>query len=167
MKLPRNLVLGVAAVLIALPIAAVRHWGKPALELVGTVAVTDGDSLDMSGVLIRLHGIDAPEHDQRCRYPDGSSWSCGHAATVKLVELTSSKKLVCWKKDTDRYGRVVAVCFADGEDIGAAMVRMGFATAYRRYSTDYVTEEQAARLAKRGIWNGTFQQPEDFRRAWR
>jgi hypothetical protein len=44
------------------------------------------------------------------------------------------------------------------------MARSGFATAYRRYSSDYVDEESEARAARRGIWAGEFDSPEDYRR---
>jgi len=43
------------------------------------------------------------------------------------------------------------------------MVRAGFATAYRRYSNDYVDEENEARSARRGIWAGEFTNPESYR----
>ena len=43
----------------------------------------------------------------------------------------------------------------------------GQAVAYRRYSMDYVNAEMAAKIIKRGIWAGTFQQPEERRRAKR
>ena len=39
------------------------------------------------------------------------------------------------------------------------MVRAGFATAYRRYSNEYVDEENEARNARRGIWAGEFTNP--------
>jgi len=38
-------------------------------------------------------------------------------------------------------------------------VSEGLALAYRRYSTDYVGQEQAAREAKRGLWLGEFVKP--------
>ena len=37
--------------------------------------------------------------------------------------------------DTDRYGRIVAVCRASGEDLNGWMVAHGWALAYRHYST--------------------------------
>ena len=40
----------------------------------------DGDTLDVGGVRIRLHGIDAPESKQYCR-AGGKRWSCGRDAT--------------------------------------------------------------------------------------
>ena len=45
------------------------------------------------------------------------------------------------------------------------MVRNGWAIAYRRYSKDYIEEEQEARRDKLGIWQGTFQFPEEWRRS--
>ena len=43
----------------------------------------------------------------------------------------------------------------------------GWAVAYRRFSTDYVLHEDAAKKARRGIWRGEFQMPWDWRSARR
>ena len=51
----------------------------------------------------------------------------------------------------DRYGRMVAICRASGEDLGAIMVREGFAWAFTRYSVDYVDQQEEARRANRGV----------------
>ena len=47
------------------------------------------------------------------------------------------------------------------------MVSQGYATAYQRYSRDYVGIETTARALKRGLWAGTFDPPSDWRRAKR
>ena len=47
------------------------------------------------------------------------------------------------------------------------MVQQGYATAYQRYSRDYVPDETAARASKRGLWAGAFDPPSDWRRAKR
>jgi endonuclease YncB( thermonuclease family) len=168
MKLRAIHAVGFLAVLAALPIAgALERANKPKVELVGTAAVVDGDTLDMGGVRIRLYGIDAPEHGQTCTYPNNVVWTCGVAATLQLHNLVAQQTLNCHRRDTDRYGRIVAVCYAGDTDLGAAMVRAGMAVAYRRYSDAYVPDENAARLTRKGMWAGTFQQPEDFRRARR
>ena len=52
---------------------------------------------------------------------------------------------------TDRYGRSVAVCRADGRDLGADMVSAGMAWAFTRYSSDYVSQERAAIGAGIGV----------------
>ncbi len=46
-------------------------------------------------------------------------------------------------------------------------MRRGYALAYRRYSKDYVDEEDAARKSKAGIWAGEFVKPWDWRRGKR
>jgi endonuclease YncB( thermonuclease family) len=43
----------------------------------GAVRVVDGDTLDVGGTRVRLHGIDAPEIGQHCNRPDGLRWDCG------------------------------------------------------------------------------------------
>ena len=90
--------------------------------------------------------------------------NCGSVATAAMSQEISDKPVQCTKQDTDRYGRVVAICHLDGRDIGADMVRHGWAIEYRRYSHGlYATEETAARAAKRGIWRGRFEEPAQWR----
>ena len=126
--------------------------------------VTDGDSLRSGELRIRLHGMDAPEIRQSCT-KGGVSYACGLAAQAYLeTMLASSGEVRCEHLDTDRYQRLIMRCYHRGIDIAAAMVRAGWAVAYRRYSYDYVADEQAARDDKIGLWEGTFQTPEAWRR---
>lgn len=73
----------------------------------------------------------------------------------------------CEERDVDRYGRTVAVCRLGNEDLNAWMVASGWAIAYRQYSGDYVREEEAAAVAKHGIWQGDFVPPWEWRRGKR
>jgi endonuclease YncB( thermonuclease family) len=109
--------------------------------------VTDGDTIKQGGAIYRLWGIDAPETKQVC--PDG--WPAGHLATTRMQALISGRTVVCQEKDRDRYGRVVAICRASGEDLGAIMVREGLAWAFVRYSSDYVDHEARAKKEGRGV----------------
>jgi endonuclease YncB( thermonuclease family) len=94
--------------------------------------ITDGDTLKQGGITYRLWGIDAPEAKQVC--PDG--WPAGSLATSRLQALTAGRPIVCQEKDRDRFGRIVAICRASGEDLGAILVREGMAWAFTRYSVD-------------------------------
>lgn len=129
----------------------------------GGFTATDGDSLRKDGAEFRLNGIDAPELHQTCKNASGKDYACGREARNALRALVSGRTLVCAIIDTDRYGRAVAVCKAGERDINAEMVRLGWAVAYRRHSLDYVDEERAARQAARGLWQGGFEMPEDWR----
>jgi endonuclease YncB( thermonuclease family) len=137
-----------------------------AAEITGRAKVVDGDSLEIGSDRVRLFGIDAPEGRQDCRR-NGQAWRCGEDAAAKLRSLVQGATLRCTPRDTDEYGRSVSVCKNGTTDINAEMVRAGFALAYRRYSNDYVDEENEARNAKRGLWAGEFTPPWDYRRETR
>jgi endonuclease YncB( thermonuclease family) len=150
----------VPALLAGLPAASPVSAG-PA----GVVRVIDGDTVLVGGERVRLHGIDAPEHDQTCRRADGRDWACGAWATAEARARFEGRRAVCAARDRDRYGRIVARCEAAGEDMGARLVAAGAALAYRRYSHDYVPTERAAARAGRGIHGSRLLPPEAHRRA--
>lgn len=117
------------------------------------VSVVDGDTLDIGATRYRIHGIDAPEHGQKCSAL-GDLWPCGRQATARLAALIEGARVTCDPIEGDGRGRTVARCFANGADIGAAMVESGFAWAFARYSDDYLEAEARARQARRGVWRG-------------
>ncbi len=45
------------------------------------------------------------------------------------------------------------------------MVKIGFALAYRKYSRDYVDQEEAAQAEGAGIWGSEFTASWDWRNA--
>ena len=69
----------------------------------------------------------------------------------------------CIRKDKDRYGRLISVCYVNGEDINALLVERGWALAYRKYSKDYVHQENQARINNLGLWSGKFTFPWEWR----
>lgn len=125
----------------------------------GVVTVIDGDTLQLGSERIRLHGMDAPESKQRCA--DG--WQAGEEARRALSGLVSKGTPRCEQVTTDRYGRTVAICRVNGQDIAAAMVRSGQAWAYTKYSSRYVREEALARAEGIGVHARTCMQPADWR----
>ena len=131
---------------------------------VGRATVTDGDTLGIRSVKFRSHGIDAPESSQTCKDARGRVYRCGAFAANKLSEKIGVRNVTCVEKDRDRYGRIVAVCSAGGEDLNAWMVSEGLAVAYQTYSKDYVALEERAKRFKRNLWAGTFQLPSEYRK---
>ncbi|CAG9466774.1 unnamed protein product [Pedinophyceae sp. YPF-701] len=140
----------------------------------GVPRVVDGDTLvisrqprpeDPPAVRLRLRGIDAPESAQTCLDANGREYPCGEVATAALKRRIAGREVECEVQELDRYGRGVATCRdADGADLNAWMVEQGHAVAYREYAKDYVPQEEAARKRRRGVWQGSFQYPADFRR---
>jgi len=130
--------------------------------------VIDGDTLDVNGTRVRLADIDAPEHGQSCQTSAGQ-WSCGNSATQALTTLVVGRQITCDQSAvTDSYDRLIATCFADGQNLGEAMVIQGHAWAFLRYSDTYAPQEAIARENGTGIWQAPTETPWDFRaRRWR
>jgi endonuclease YncB( thermonuclease family) len=133
----------------------------------GAVRVVDGDTLDVGGTRVRLHGIDAPEIGQHCTRPDGLRWDCGTWVADEVRARIGAQKATCETTDTDRYGRTVARCSVAGQDLGRQLVRDGLALAYRKYSMAYDLDEKAALLAGRGLHGHDMTRPAAHRRAGR
>lgn len=150
----------------ALLLFLIALLGLPALAaepLMGTASVIDGDTIEIHGQRIRLHGIDAPESRQECSRPDGTSWRCGQQAALALSDRIGRSTVRCDPRDHDRYGRIIAICFKDNKDLNRWMVAHGWAVAYRKYSLDYVADEERAQRDKLGVWSGSFEMPWDWR----
>lgn len=103
----------------------------------GDVYVADAGTLVMSGQAVRLDGIDLP-----------AAGSADAMRAKSHVEAFVAGKLVtCRMKGSDLLSYWSGTCFADGEDIGKALVAAGLALdcpavsdgRYRRY------EDPAAR----------------------
>ena len=143
--------------------AAAHASFETRLEITVT-GVSDGDSLQADRLKLRLHGIDAPERKQKCTNAAGKTYDCGTQATNWLQkQFKTGDRLSCDLLDVDRYRRLIVRCFKDGKDINEAMVRAGWAVAYKRYSDDYLTAETAAKTEQIGLWQGPFIRPETWR----
>ena len=142
--------------------AIVVPSGSAHPDVSGRASAVDGDTIEVGGSRIRLHCIDAPESGQLCR-AGGTSWRCGRQASRALADRVGGRQVHCEERDRDRYGRIVALCRVDGQDLGAWLVSQGWALAYRRYSSAYVSGEESARATRRGLWRGEFVPPWDWR----
>lgn len=146
------------AVLGALALFVV-NYDAPRQTLAGQARIGDGDSLQIGETRIRLEGIDAPEYNQLCDR-QGVAYPCGRHAREALARLVQSGDLSCEGWRHDRYGRLLARCFAGDIDVNKAMVEQGWAVAYG----DYDGSEREARDAARGLWAGSFEPPREWRR---
>ena len=126
--------------------------------------IVDGDTIYLGNVKYRLHGIDAPETKQKCKKKN-KDYYCGKEATKFLKFLVKEEgRVICKKKDVDRYKRIVAVCYYNTQNLNKLMVRNGWAIAYRKYSKDYINDENYAKENQLGIWSGDFLEPSQWRK---
>jgi len=138
--------------------------GLAAADLIrGHAEVSDGDTLRIGAVRIRLFGIDAPERRQTCDSGAKGSWNCGVAASERLAALIGYAVVTCAPRDRDRYGRLVAACRAGGVDLGERLVAEGLARAYTRFGDDYARVEARAKTERVGLWHGPAAAPWDYR----
>jgi len=161
----------IALTLVVLLVLLIERYCSVELPPFGPgarIVSVDGDTLHAAdGVEYRIFGIDAPELHQSCNEANGKSWLCGRAAKAKLTTLINRGNVNCEARAKDRYGRIVAVCSAEGvPDLGEAMVREGYAIDLGGAAGHpYRDAEAEVEAAKRGIWRGTFDRPSDWRQA--
>jgi endonuclease YncB( thermonuclease family) len=171
-RLPSWIVLAVVGIVAW----AYSQWDKSApvetgtgATIAGTARVTDGDSLEIGNVRVRLFGIDAPEFRQLCKDASGRDYTCGVAAREALAGLIDGRQVACTPAEGPSYDRVVAVCRVDGTgqdkvDLSEAMVRAGRVIELKAHSKGrYAAAERSARDAGRGLWAGTFERPSQWR----
>ncbi|PKQ00178.1 MAG: hypothetical protein CVT74_04970, partial [Alphaproteobacteria bacterium HGW-Alphaproteobacteria-13] len=148
------------AALMLMAALALIVWSRmPAtIATVPLAHVIDGDSLrvrqDGAMLTIRLNGVDAVEYRQRCDSA-AREWACGHEARAALEKLVGAGPLHCELSARDAYRRTLATCrtrpFPDGVDLGAEMVRLGWAVSI---DDSYALEQAEAEAKRRGIWRG-------------
>nr|WP_300578273.1 thermonuclease family protein [Phenylobacterium sp.] len=98
--------------------------GEPDFECEGA-RVTDGDTLRCGPLRVRLASIDAPEMPGHCRAGRNCVEGDPHLSKLSLERLIANSSVLCRQTDTDRYGRIVALCMANGRDLSCSQVQAG------------------------------------------
>lgn len=97
-------------------------------EINGTAHVIDGDTIHVNSaggtVKVRLQGIAAPETHQ----PGGKE------AASYLAQFAEYKQVRCVLDGTKTHKREVGICYVDGQDIAAAVIRAGLARDCPKFS---------------------------------
>jgi len=152
----------------ALALSVLGALGGPGLagEIVGRPQVIDGNTLDFSGRVIRLAGIDAPELAQTCRAA-GQDWPCGKEARWAAINRIHPHWVTCVERGRAPDGAALALCYLAGlgqHELNAWLVARGWALGA---SGAYAAEQAAARAAGKGLWRGQFVPPAEWRQGKR
>lgn len=117
--------------------------------LAAIIKVYDGDTIlvryDGLKCLVRLWGIDAPEHKQ----------TGGREATKHLISLIKNKTVKIVPVKSGKYGRLIAKVYVKDKFINLEMIKAGYAWWYKDYAPKAKKIEKAqqnAKLNKRGLW---------------
>ena len=113
----------------------------------GEVAVIDGDTLRLDGIVVRLSDVAGLPRGESCAAgPD-----CGGQATAMLASLVRDQRVECRVNGHDKLGRPAGRCAAGGRDVDVALVATGWA---RASSPALDAAELDAKAHRRGIWLG-------------
>lgn len=145
----------------AFVLATVLASHASATTIEGKARIVDGDTLAIGTQLIRLHGIDAPENGQRCKR-GSKSYNCGAEAENALKALIKGS-VQCSGDIFDDYQRLIAICTSNDIQLNKHMVLDGQALAFRKFSNDYINDEDSAKARRVGLWAGKFAPPWEFR----
>ena len=134
-----------------------------AADFTGVARVIDGNTLAIGATKIRLERIDAPETDQICLNEKAIRWNCGIEARDQLAAHIAGREIKCTSNGADALPQKLATCYLAGEDLNGWMVQQGWALPYFRQSFVYVDAQNEARTQQRGLWQGAFIAPSDWR----
>lgn len=102
--------------ILSASLAATPVWAE--------VQVRNADTIVEDGTPVRFQGVDAPELKTRAG-KDAKRWT---------VNYLRGKKVSCDLTGERSYDRYIGVCYANGQDIGAAVIAAGHALDCARYS---------------------------------
>ncbi|WP_232630045.1 thermonuclease family protein [Methylobacterium sp. Leaf118] len=151
---------GVSAAAVA-GLAFATAGTAAASEIVsGKARVLNGDTLVVGGRVVGLYGVAAPGLKQTCLNAKGQGYACGTTAAKALAAHLREATVSCRIRETDSYGRALAVCLRDKDDLSAWMAERGFVMADRRRGqAAYVGAETLAWGKRLGLWAGSFEDP--------
>jgi endonuclease YncB( thermonuclease family) len=129
----------------------------------GPATVYDGQNLIVEGVPLRLDGAEAPALSQQCMTRKSLVWNCGRRAYDRLAEIASGRKVRCVVTEPLGSG-AAALCSTVGiSDIGAAMIRDGWAISNGHDRGRYAAVQMIAKSNRIGMWVGPFEAPWTYR----
>lgn len=134
-----------------------------AVTVTGTAEVTKPYSFTLDGYDVFLLGVDSVEIKQTCTV-SGRVWECWAAAQRQLETILSEGDVTCESVvEENSPKRMIARCAVNGLDVGRSMIESGFGLALPDETSRYKDAQADARVARTGLWQGTFTAPSVWR----
>ncbi len=129
------------------------EFSEDTVSFYQVLRIVDGDTVVVKykdePEYVRIIGIDAPEKEE-CFSSESAE---------RLSELIGRKTVILEPKsdeDRDKYDRLLRYILSDGKDIGAELIKEGYARNYSRFPhlklKEYEAFEQKAREDNLGLW---------------
>jgi endonuclease YncB( thermonuclease family) len=112
--------------------------------------VREDATLEVSNEHIRLYGVYVPETAKTCRTYIHPVRCSSKAALALEFRIQGFVRCETVQRYNDR--SYAAVCFHDGQDLGAYLISKGLAVATPDAPFDYKVRERIAREQSRGVW---------------
>ncbi len=139
-----------------------------AADAAGQARAITSDQIAIGTTRINLYGVDAPDPDQDNECTAGRTrYGCSANAKRALETLVSLGPVECTDSGEKNFiGIPYMTCRLNGGlDIGADLIRQGWALAFRFQSDKYVPLEEEAKAKAIGLWQPTirFTNPWEWR----
>lgn len=175
----RNYIIGFGVFLLLLSLLRFVHLGAKQKDEKGYIGKTtliridkwairpdDGDTFFYKDLTIRILGIDAPEiiHKEHGIFEDQAY---GRQAAEMTINILRKAKLIEYIPfQNDKYGRLLAHVFVDGELLSIHLIRAGLAYENISYYGDNGFPDLAERILKavKGSPRPLFEKPYKWRR---
>jgi endonuclease YncB( thermonuclease family) len=130
---------------------------QAAAEIMSYAIVRDDATLRVQGKDIRLHGVFVVDNRPFC----DTTFRPARCKTRAAVALASRIQgfVRCLPQAQHRDGTISAICYVDGSgifdppiDLGAYLIREGWAVALPEAPFAYHTYQEIAKVNRRGVW---------------
>ncbi len=150
--------------LLVVAVLAFASGNAVAADAAGQARAITSDQIAIGTARINLFGVDAPDPDQDNECTAGRAfYGCASNAKRALEILLSLGPVECTDSGVKNFiGIAYMTCTIRGADVGADLVRQGWALAFRPQSEKYAPLEDEAKAKRIGVWQPNIQ----FTKPW-
>ena len=137
--------------------ATVTKDGSPSPDNESVAFLASGGAfasgtLEASGRVIKLDGINPIPSDETCNDKSGTKWLCGTRARLALTRFIRGRAVVCKVPEKDKAKALTARCSLASKDLSVWVAAQGWAKPAAPPKPKIAKAADQARKKKIGIW---------------